>query len=714
MHLTVGDTEKESFFKEAHNCWHRSELREGALVYSGRDYYRAFREAVLQAESSVYILAWDISASIKTVREEDYGDGHPSGLADFIFSVLEAKPDLEIYILLWDYSMMYISEREWLPFSRWRQEAHPRLHFEVDDAISMGASHHQKVVVVDEQLAFCGGFDLSAWRWDTEAHKPKDSRRETPKGEPYQPYHDAQLVLTGEVVDALSDLCAMRWERATGQVLPRSKVEQNQSLWPSSIDVDFKSESVALALTFSKYKDYDSVRQIEQLHLDIIAKAKRYIYIENQYLSSHVIVKALSSRLREEDGPEVVIVLTKDTGGLLEEGTMGVLRDRLLEILSEADLHGRFSALYPYVADEDGNTSQVYVHAKLLIADDSILEIGSANLSNRSMHVDSEVDLAIVKDAPSAPIRGLLHKLLSIHFQCELVTVSDVIDANTSLDAAIKSLREGRLHKLMPLEIGSNSMLMRKLADSQLLDPNEPISPAYWMRETFVRDDTDSDKSSSKWKQFAKIASWVLVGLFLAYGVKQLWGGMLEKGAVIAWFEGFADSSWVLPLLFGVFALAGLIGVPINLLLVAGTVALGPWETFVCGFLGSLASAALAFWMGHQFGKPLLEKVAKNKLQSLSNKVGTRGVFSVAVIRVLPIAPFVVINLVAGFSSLRFRTYFIGSVMGMLPGMLGVVLLTNRAQSLFSDPNWKTWSSFIAVAVGFGVASYFIRKKLKA
>lgn len=681
-------------------------------MLSGRDYFKAFREAVIQAEHSVYLLAWDISAVIETVREDSYDDGYPSELADFIFAVLEDKPDLHIYILLWDYSMVYIAEREWLPFSRWKREEQPRLHFEVDDAISAGASHHQKVVVVDESLAFCGGFDLSAWRWDTIDHLAKDERRKNPKGDLYQPYHDIHLALTGSVAGDLADLCAMRWERATGEKLPRLEQVPKRAPWPDSVPVDFEDESVALALTFSKFRDYQPSFHIEQLHLDMIARAQRYIYIENQYLSSHTIVEAIASRLRESDGPEVIIVLTQDTGGMLEEGTLGVLRDRLLEIMAEADVHDRFCALYPYSSDEEGNETQVYVHAKLLIADDTMLEIGSANLSNRSMKVDSEVDLAIVKDEPSEFIRSLLHRLLAIHFKCDVDEVAKALEAKGAICPAVASLREDRLHTLKDLPIGCNSALLRKVADTQILDPSEPISPAYWMREAFSGD--DGDKQPSKWRRYLKVGLWLLLGFLCAYGLKEMWGGVLSKDAVVDWFEGFRNSPWLIPLLLGIFVAAGIIAVPINLLLVAGTVALGPWVTFACGFIGSLASAALAFGAGHQFGKPLLEKIAKDQLQKLSKQVGKRGVLSVALIRVVPIAPFVVINLVAGFSSLKFRTFMAGSVVGMLPGMLGVVLVTNQVQSVISDPNWKTWLTLGAVVLVFGLATYFMKKKFKS
>ncbi|MFP4068922.1 MAG: VTT domain-containing protein [Verrucomicrobiota bacterium] len=702
--------------KEGENCWRVSRIERGAFLLSGQAYFRAFRQALIRAERAVYILAWDLSEKIEMVRDEADDDGYPSGLADFIFAILEEKPELQIHILLWDYSMVYLAEREWLPFTRWRQEKHPRLHLELDDALNVGASHHQKVVVVDEALAFFGGFDLSAWRWDAPEHEPDDPRRKNPKNEPYQPYHDIQVLVEGPMVDDLAELCAMRWKRATGDELPRMPEKPGDGSggrWPEGMQVDLENETAALALTFSRYKEYEPSRHIERLHLELIEEAEDYIYIENQYLSSHTIVEALAQRLKEADGPEIILILTRDTGGWIEEGTMGVLRDRLLEILKEADRHDRFGAYYPFVEDEDGHSSQVYVHAKLMIVDDRVIEVGSANLSNRSMKVDSELDLVVVKDAPAGCVTSLLERLLAMHFQVSTETVRERRDGNASLIAAVEGLRDGRLHRLEHLEIGCNNRLQRKIADTQLLDPDEPISPAYWMRE-LLRDQLEARGPDRFWRRtWVKVAAFVALGLLLAYGLKEAWGDVITKDAVVAYFEGFRNSPYALPILLGVFVLAGLIAVPVNLLLVAGTIVMGPWVAFGCGLAGSLASAALAFAAGHGVGKPLIRLLAKDQLESLARTVGRRGPLSVALIRIVPIAPFVVINLVAGFSGLRFSTFMLGSVMGMVPGMLAVVLLTRQIRSALADPSWRTWLVLGLLVAAVGAAAVYLKKKFR-
>jgi len=693
-----------------HNCWRTTRIERGGFLLSGQAYFLAFRKMVIEAERYVYVLAWDLSEKIETVRDADFDDGYPSGVADFVFAVLEDRPELEIYILLWDYSMVYAAEREWLLLTRWRKEGHSRLHFAVDDAISGGASHHQKVIVADDALALCGGFDLSAWRWDTTEHLPKDERRVTPKGDPFQPYHEMEIVVTGPAAKDLGDLCAMRWERATGERLPRLASRHAPPPWPEGVEIEFGDEAAAIALTFSRYKEYAPSRHIERLHLDLIAEAEDYLYIENQYLSSHTIVEALAKRLREEDGPEVIVILTRDTGGWLEEGTMGVLRDRLLEILAEADAHDRFRAYFPYVEDEEGNTSQVYVHAKLLIADDRMVEIGSANLSNRSMKVDSEADMVIVKDQPADFVRDLLHRLLGIHFQMPADEVGSHRERAGSLREAIESIRDGRLHRLEPLPVGCNNVIQRKLANTQLLDPDEPISPSYWIRESLRRAENDAGPARARWRLYLEVGAWLLVGIVLAYAVKEAWGSVIDKESVVGYFEGFRSSPYAILILFAVFFVSGLIAIPINLLLVAGTIVLGPLAAYGCGLVGALTSAAAGFGIGHWLGKPLIRLLASERLERLAEKIGDRGPLSVALIRIVPIAPFNVINFVAGFSRLRLSTFMLGSVLGMMPGMLAVVLVTHQVQSLVARPNWQTWLGFAAVVGVIAAVVVWVRR----
>jgi phosphatidylserine/phosphatidylglycerophosphate/cardiolipin synthase-like enzyme len=163
-------------------------------------------------------------------------------------------------------------------------------------------------------------------------------------------------------------------------------------LYPLDCNVD-----VAIARTAPAYQGRREIREVEALYLDSIRRAQRWVYIENQYLTSAAVGAALIERLREPDGPEIVVVNPGKCAGWLEETTMGVLRARLLRDIRAADVHGRFHIYAPTVPDI--GESRLNVHAKLMIADGRFLRIGSANLNNRSMGLDSECDLAIEDQA---------------------------------------------------------------------------------------------------------------------------------------------------------------------------------------------------------------------------------------------------------------------------------------------------------------------------
>jgi len=589
--------------REGENYWKHAESGQGAFIADGESYFRAFREALMQAEKYVCILAWDLKGEIELLREESPDDDLQTKLVDLLYKLLDRKPDLEIYILLWDYSMVYIAEREWVPFSRFKQDPHPRLHLEMDSEVNAGASQHQKVVAIDGSFAFCGGLDLSTWRWDTHEHLPKDARRKTPDGELYQPYHDIHTAVTGEAARTLDELCRDRWKRATGEAAPWSEPLAENSIWPQSLEPNFKNAEAVFARTYSEYKDYPAITEIEELHLDMIAAAEKYIYIENQYLSSHNIADALIERLKEDDGPEITVILTSNTGGWLEEGTLGLLRCRLLEKLVEADSKKRFGAFYPHVQDDEGNESQVYVHAKALICDDRAVMIGSANLSNRSMKVDSEITMALGLEEDSAAAPALLRRLLSVHLAKTEDEINASLEETSSINSTIRELRKDNKYRLRDLDIGCSNPIARKLADSQLLDPDDPIDIGYWFKKATTSEketdsDSDSDKKTSSkrnWKTYAKIGGWILLFVLIGFGLKEAWGSVITKESVETFFQTLNESAWTLPLLLGIFFLAGLTGISINLLLVSATLVIGPWTAFACGFVGSMVSAVAAF-----------------------------------------------------------------------------------------------------------------------
>ncbi|HCD06028.1 MAG TPA: hypothetical protein DEQ60_11970, partial [Methylophaga sp.] len=332
------------------------------------------------------ILAWDIDSRLRLVRGEKQTDA-PAELGDLINAVLEQKPELNFYILNWDWAMLYTLEREWLPLFRPGWKKQDRLHYQLDGECPFGGSQHQKIVVIDDKIAFCGGIDPGKHRWDSSDHAPEDKRRIDPDNVAYPPFHDMQMLVDGEAAKSLAELARERWLKATGQQLtqPPHYVED---IWPHYIRPDFQQVNIAISRTQPEFEGQPEITEVETLYLDAIAAAEKLIYIENQYFTSWKVAEVLAQRLAESDGPEVVIVCPKMTGGWLEQHTMDVLRSRVSRKLCDADKHDRLRICYPH--HEALGEMYISLHSKMMIVDDCFLRIGSANLSNRSMGLDSE------------------------------------------------------------------------------------------------------------------------------------------------------------------------------------------------------------------------------------------------------------------------------------------------------------------------------------
>jgi phospholipase D1/2 len=171
------------------------------------------------AEREILIVGWDIDSTVELIRDESH-PLYPSPLAETLEALVERKPSLEVHVLSWDFAMVYVLERELLPSYRFGWQNSERLHFHLDGEHATGASHHQKFVVIDGDLAFVGGLDLTKSRWDTRDHAADDPRRVNSDNKSYRPFHDVQAIVKGETAQQLRELAAFRWKNATGSTLP--------------------------------------------------------------------------------------------------------------------------------------------------------------------------------------------------------------------------------------------------------------------------------------------------------------------------------------------------------------------------------------------------------------------------------------------------------------------------------------------------------------
>ncbi|MEG3175924.1 phospholipase D-like domain-containing protein [Sphingomonas sp. RB3P16] len=452
------------------NCWRIEPATRVSVIVDADDYFRVARDAMLNAKHRIMLIGWDFDARI---RLGDVGqDDGPEQLGAFVSWLANRNPALDFYLLRWDLGAIKSLFRGTTAFTVLNWMRNKRIHTKLDATHPPGASHHQKIVIIDDCFAFCGGIDMTGDRWDTRAHADDDPERHQPNGKPYKPWHDATTALQGKAAGALAELGRDRWHRAGGK--PIGPLDAATGYWPAMLPVHFHDAEVAIARSEPEMPGYPGVTEIEQLYIDQIAAAEHVIYAESQYFASRKIAEAIGKRVAEENGPEIVLINPEAAQGWLEPLAMDTARARLFEAIRRLDTHKRFRIYHPYTAAGEA----IYVHAKILIADDRSLRVGSSNMNNRSLRLDTECDITI--DACLPPNRAcgdvvttIRNDLLAEHLGVPIETIVATLEQTGSLIATIEALR-GSGKTLRPYETPNLSEVETWLADNEVLDPEGP------------------------------------------------------------------------------------------------------------------------------------------------------------------------------------------------------------------------------------------------
>ena len=435
------------------NSWRIAPADRFALIVDGADYFRALRHALIGAKELVVMIGWDFDFEIDMLpgqsdAQGNAPDGLPNQVGPFLEALVDRRPTLDIYLLKWSGGAL-IAPGRLLPALKTKLISPENIHLAFDGHHPIGACHHQKIVVIDDALAFCGGIDVTEGRWDTSDHAAGDPRRCLKSGEIGQPWHDMSAMLTGPAAVELGHLARQRWDRANdGPMCEPDPHADPEALWPPEITPDFQDVTVGISRTQPPERDAPAVAEIEHLHLDAIRGADQLIYIESQYFAADGIAEAIADRLREPNGPEVVVINPDAAQNAIEDAAMHVTRSELMQRLQRIDQHRRFRLLYPVNAVGQ----PIYVHAKLLIVDDVLLRVGSSNIDRRSMGFDTEADVAVLAESPKdrARITAILHERLA-----ELLgTTPETVARHDSIIAAINALNDGRLWPVEPLDPG--------------------------------------------------------------------------------------------------------------------------------------------------------------------------------------------------------------------------------------------------------------------
>ncbi len=468
------------------SVWRYARASRAHVVIDAAAYFELIQDAMLAARQRIFLISWDFDSRIRLGEGRRWWnlprrEVFPARLGAFMVWLVKRSPRLQINLLEWNLGALKFLTRGTMIVDIVRFLLNRSIAFKLDSAHPLGCSHHQKIAVIDDRFAVCGGIDITSDRWDTNAHLHEDQRRRRPNGRLYGPWHDVTMMLEGEVACALADLGRERWRCAGGGEMAPC-LQQEGSAWPENLVAEFHDVEVGIARTRAAYNGFREIREIEALFVEQIARAKRFIYAESQYFASRRIAEAIARRVAEPDPPEIVLMNPVTAHGWLEQTAMDTARVRLLHAIAEKDHARRFRVYVPLTS----GGAQIYVHAKLMIVDDEIVRVGSANMNNRSMGLDSECDVFIDAARPAnrhvgPAITRLRHALLAEHCAITVEYLVTLLDRHGSMIGAIDSLRRDRHgdqygggKRLEPFALRPLAEAEKTIADSALLDPESP------------------------------------------------------------------------------------------------------------------------------------------------------------------------------------------------------------------------------------------------
>src|SRR3954468_9387297 len=680
-----------SILRPGYNVWAIARAERVAFLVDAADYFKAFTEAALRAKRSITILGWDFNSQTQLHFDPVPEGGPPARLGEFLNWLVQRRHGLHVHVLDWDYPMVFGTDREFPPLYGFGWTPARRVHLRYDDTHPVAGSHHQKIVVIDDTVAFIGGIDLTVRRWDSPDHTPDDPRR-VAYGKPYPPFHDLMVAVDGEAARALANHARERWFQATGQKLKPVTFRgiADNDPWPERYQPDLHSVEVGIARTAPPRGEVPAVKEVEKLYLDMIAAAKKTLYIENQYFTAPRIAAALEKRLQEPDGPEVVLVLRLLSHGWLEEHTMHVLRTRLIQRLIAADRHGRFHVYYPHVPGlKDGCCLDV--HSKLMIADDRMMRVGSANICNRSMALDSECDVAIEsrgRPEVAEVITGLRDRLLAEHLSAQPRAGREAVERTGSLHGAIAELNGAGPRTMEPFEdLKEWPDAIVELA--AVADPEGPIAPSILGLERRAEDEEAGQPIGSAWVKLSIIAA-LCIGLAAVWRFTPL-ANVVSAEAVIGWAHDFGTRWWAPLVVIAAYTPACFVMFPRPLITLGGVVAFGAGFGFLYALIGIVASAAITYYVGRSMRRDTVRRLAGPKLDRIVAVLKRHGLVAMTLLRLVPLAPFAVEGMVAGAVHLKLWHLLVGTAIGMLPGTLAATLFGDQLESAVTGGGINWW-----------------------
>src|SRR5688572_17987128 len=693
-----------SLLRPGYNCWSVAHADRVALLIDAAAYYKAFYQAALRARRSITVLAWDFNSQTQLHFDPVPKGGPPAQLGEFLNYLVRRRRALNIHVLNWDYPMVFGADRELPPLYGFGWTPSRRVHLRYDDTHPVGGCQHQKIAVIDDAVAFVGGIDLTVRRWDTPEHRPDEPRRAA-EGKPYPPFHDLMMAVDGEAARQLAALARERWVHATGKAL--KPVSASHDPWPSALAADLTDIEVAVARTAPPRGDAPAVREVEALYLDMIASARHHLYIENQYFTAPRIAAALEKRLAEPHGPEIVLVLRLLSHGWLEEHTMHVLRTRLIQKLRAADRYNRFRVYYPDIPGLEPECC-LDVHSKVMVVDDRMLRLGSANLCNRSMSMDTECDM-VIESRGRAPVAAAItqfrDRLLGEHLGVPPAKVGAEVARAGGMVAAIEKLSAHGGRTLKPL-IDLPDWPEAVVQVAAVADPSEPIA-----LEVLLKDRENGGaprRERPAWGKLALLAA-AIAALFALWHFTPV-ADSVNGEAAVRWAKDVGSQWWVPLLLLVAYTPACFVMFPRPLITLSAVIIFGPWKGLVLALTGITIAAVFTYVLGTRLRRDTVRRLAGPKLDRMIEVLKKHGLLALTLLRLVPLAPFAIEGIVAGAVRMKLWHLALGTLIGMLPGTLAATVFGAELEAALSGAGSINWWLVAGVLALLGGGSWAVKR----
>jgi phosphatidylserine/phosphatidylglycerophosphate/cardiolipin synthase-like enzyme len=306
------------------------------------------------------------------------------------------------------------------------------------------------------------GVDLCEGRWDERDHRPDNPLRVNQDGSPQKPYHDVMAFCKGPIVDDLSELFCARWQSAGGLPIDLAKPASRPEIevrrrFPHRVPRCRDQQNHA-----DESAEGRSVQEIAQLYVDAISAADQLVYIETQYFTSTAVHDALIERFNAADRPrlEVVVILLAAATHRRKPSRSATPQNRVLRSLR--DRRGKERSPVPSVLQRGARLRRpralTFVHSKVLTVDDRLLSIGSANCTNRSMHVDSELNFVweCSNDGPDELKQSVARFRASLTVGTFGAECDATLERRSGLISRLDQLT-GKQHRLRPRPIPQES-----------------------------------------------------------------------------------------------------------------------------------------------------------------------------------------------------------------------------------------------------------------